>query len=540
MLKSNSKKLGLLKILIVVAVVLLQLWVMAGQVNNKTYYDIDEVSSFTLANNKDGMIWYDNYGWIHAGTFQKFGVTTQRFDLGTVWENQKNDCHPPLFYTPMHLLSSTFIGRLSPWVALLPNVLYQLITLAAIGYIIYVITKRYYAAMCGVVLFAFNPSVLTYANYVRMYSMANMWTTLFAAVVIKLFYEQDKYDDFKIKGTKYKLWICLWAVTALGGLTHYYFYIAAFFISCFIGLYWLIKKKWGILAKYCVLVPMGILTAIAIFPAVITHLTSSVHTENALKGLAGGEWAGRINSFWGFSPFGGFLTKVLVCTIIFLAIQAGTEVYKKKTTGKRISIEVGEYIGVFGVAMAILYLLSVSRIATYVQQRYIVPIETIFIISFFLIWYYSIKSILSKLQLDLRVIVGFIMLEAIVMSGGMQRTSIPRSIAPPPPSTFEEYAIAHQSEQAVLFTPEYCGYVNQNFMTLRYYGDIYLANLTEKSFEDDVEPHEFDNVTTAMVAASFVDSPKIQAWLDKFMPDAKLVLQEAVIPNPYYVYSVVR
>lgn len=338
MYKQGSKKLNWLKVLIIAAVIFLQLWVLIGQGNNKTYYDIDETSSYTLANNKDGMIWYDNFGWIHAGTFQKFGVT-EGLNLGIVWENQEMDCHPPLFYAPMHIISAALPTRLSPWIGVLPNVLYQLVTMAAIGYAIYLITKRYYLAMCGVVLFAFNPSVIAYAGYVRMYAMANIWTALFACTVVKLFYDQNDYNSLKLKGQRYKLWICLGLFTALGGLTHYYFYFAAFFISCIIGIYWLFTKRWGILVKYCLTVLGGIGIAVAVFPAVISHLLANSHSAHALRNLTGSDWTERLESFWSFSPFGDSLTAIVVTTAVLLLIQMGAEIYNKKFEIKNLSLK---------------------------------------------------------------------------------------------------------------------------------------------------------------------------------------------------------
>lgn len=189
---------------------------------------------------------------------------------------------------------------------------------------------------------------------------------------------------------------------------------------------------------------------------------------------------------------------------------------------------------------SLLYFGIVSKIATFIQQRYIVPIETIIIISFFLVWYYSIKAILSVIKSDLKVIIGFILIFGIASAGGLARVAIPKTIGPPPPTAFEIYAEEHQSEQSVLFTPDYCGYVNQNFMQLRYFGDIYLANLSDASMEDNVVPEEFNNVTTALMSASYQNDPRIKVWLDKFMPGAELVQREDIDPNPYYVYTVKR
>ncbi|MEG0090455.1 MAG: hypothetical protein RSA20_01425, partial [Oscillospiraceae bacterium] len=135
-----------LKIFLVIFFVLLQLLIITYNGNNKTYYDIDETSSYTLANNPGGMIWYNDYGWIHAGTFQRFGVTERRFSLPMVWENQFYDCHPPLYYTSMHLISSAFPGRLTPWIGVFPNVVCHFITLGAIGYILYLILGQFYGA----------------------------------------------------------------------------------------------------------------------------------------------------------------------------------------------------------------------------------------------------------------------------------------------------------------------------------------------------------------------------------------------------------
>ncbi|MEG1027765.1 MAG: hypothetical protein RSE07_03665, partial [Oscillospiraceae bacterium] len=60
------------------------------------------------------------------------------------------------------------------------------------------------------------------------------------------------------------------------------------------------------------------------------------------------------------------------------------------------------------------------------------------------------------------------------------------------------------------------------------------------AMKDAIIPEEFVNVTTVMVSKEYLENPQIQVWLDKFMPNVTLVLNEDLPPYPYYLYEVKR
>ena len=57
--------------------------------------------------------------------------TVQRgheFDYATVWKNQSEDVHPPLYYVFVHTISSFFPGSFSKWFGLAVNILFYILS----------------------------------------------------------------------------------------------------------------------------------------------------------------------------------------------------------------------------------------------------------------------------------------------------------------------------------------------------------------------------------------------------------------------------
>lgn len=101
-------------------------YVLAGA--SKAYFHMDEIYSYGLANHSKVQIYetegfYDEW---HIGDYYDEYLTVgedERGDFRPVYENQKNDVHPPLFYFLLRLGMEMTPGQFSKWTGIVLNIL---------------------------------------------------------------------------------------------------------------------------------------------------------------------------------------------------------------------------------------------------------------------------------------------------------------------------------------------------------------------------------------------------------------------------------
>lgn len=113
----------------------------------KVNYEIDETCSYSFANNvESGVIVFED-GIKYAPpsmVFLKCMVVepSERFHYSSVWTNQANDVHPPLYHAFLHTICSFFPGMLFVWYAGSINIICSLITLFLVYELIDLLTSK--------------------------------------------------------------------------------------------------------------------------------------------------------------------------------------------------------------------------------------------------------------------------------------------------------------------------------------------------------------------------------------------------------------
>lgn len=205
----------------------------------KTNYYIDEVYSYGLSNDTgegiDIEIEYNKTYTPGALAFIDYVAVQngERFDYSSVWQNQKNDVHPPLYYAVLHTISSVFPNKFSRWFAGIINIVSALLVLFVLRRMILLLTDSKYILNILSVSFIFMTGMLLAAAYFRMYLMAMLWVTLLTYWFMR---QVDKKQNFKFYGLIY-------CVTVAGALTHYYVIVYTVLISCVYGVYLLWNKR---------------------------------------------------------------------------------------------------------------------------------------------------------------------------------------------------------------------------------------------------------------------------------------------------------
>ena len=110
---------------------------------NKSYIHMDEGYSLGLANYHRVEIQdeEDFYNKWHSGEYYNDYLAVQEDEVGEfkqVYENQKNDVHPPIYYLLLRIAMGFNIGSYSKW----PGIILNIIIFAFITIFMYLISKK--------------------------------------------------------------------------------------------------------------------------------------------------------------------------------------------------------------------------------------------------------------------------------------------------------------------------------------------------------------------------------------------------------------
>ena len=238
-------------------------------VNDKKSFYCDEVFSFGLANSfyqpfiesdsvrSQELHYVDE--WFSGEVYRNYITVqnSQRFRYDSVWYNQSQDRHPPLFYAVLHTVCSFFPNTFSKWFGFIPNLIYFAVTQIFLYRLAKNLLKSKYYALLLCSFFGFAPATVQNTMFIRMYCMLVMWTVIFM-------YLHSRLANFE-SGNFAKDFLPIMIVTALGSLTQYLFLFVAFVTAVCFCLWYLLQKKFGIFLRYS----LSMLSGVVLFFAVI-------------------------------------------------------------------------------------------------------------------------------------------------------------------------------------------------------------------------------------------------------------------------------
>ena len=245
-------------------------------VNDKKSFYCDEVFSFGLANSfyqpfiesdsvrSQELHYVDE--WFSGEVYRNYITVqdSQRFRYDSVWYNQSQDRHPPLFYAVLHTVCSFFPNTFSKWFGFIPNLIYFAVTQIFLYRLAKNLLKSKYYALLLCSFFGFAPATIQNTMFIRMYCMLVMWTVIFM-------YLHAKLANFE-SGNFAKDFLPIMIVTALGSLTQYLFLFVAFVTAVCFCLWYLLQKKFGIFLKYSLSMLSGVVLFFAVYPVAFRHL----------------------------------------------------------------------------------------------------------------------------------------------------------------------------------------------------------------------------------------------------------------------------
>ncbi len=232
-------------------------------------FHLDELWSFGLANSNYHPHIFSNSaldkGWINSDYIKDYLVVDDdhRFDYASVIDNQKHDVHPPLFYIVLHTVCSFFPGTFSSWFAVIPNLIFFILSLIVLFKLSKLLLKNDVVSLAVVLFYGFSNAGISTAIYIRMYMLFTLFALLYMYIHVKMITKNEQ-----TTGNLVALSLILFA----GFMTHYYFIIIVFLISMFYSLWLLVRKQWKTFLKYAAFILAPLLLVAVLYPTAYTTI----------------------------------------------------------------------------------------------------------------------------------------------------------------------------------------------------------------------------------------------------------------------------
>ncbi len=355
-MKDNSRK----KIInLIMAIMTVVMFILAFyNCDRKEGYYVDEPWSYGLANSyyKPFLQDYDGYmeNWHDGSFFMDYVETSEEdtFSYDSVFYNQSHDVHPPMFYCLLHTVCSFFPGSFSKWYGLSINLLLFVIQLN----ILFALCKLFFdkdslSPLASVLIYGINAGAMSMVVYLRMYTLATMWTLLFVYLTCRFVKKVMEADDNSedVHGKKAGrislknlngLGLIPLALTVMCGiLSHYFFVVFCGMFGFFCALYMFIVKRRKETCIYTIACVVGGTVGFLIFPSMWSHFMDTNVSWEVLVNLKNFniEWiTTRLSDFYGYIAkewTGGttLLSVLLITELILMIIHLANKERRKRS-----------------------------------------------------------------------------------------------------------------------------------------------------------------------------------------------------------------
>lgn len=201
-----------------------------------TYYSTARTAGFYV---EDGQ-------WMDRETYRNEFVVLpgERFQYGLVKRVQSWDVHPPMYYWVFHTVASLAPNVFSKWIGLSVNLFFYGINIILLTYLSYLVSGRDVRLSLLVTLaYGFSPAALSGVVFIRMYEMLTAFVLLCGILHMQAVERGGK------KLPLIRSLVPMMAVTYIGFLTQYYYFIFLFFlaIAFCLWLLWRDRNVWNCL-----------------------------------------------------------------------------------------------------------------------------------------------------------------------------------------------------------------------------------------------------------------------------------------------------
>ena len=328
----------------------------------------------------------DFYNMWHSKEYYRDYLTVnenEKFMFSQVYENQKNDNHPPLYYLILRIAMGFNINQYSKWIGIILNIIiYAFITI-----FMYLIISKFlkgqnkYKEKSIILAFISSITLSSLKNvlFIRMYALSTLNIVITTYLHLKLLEKESKNN---------MLLVGIGISALIGSLTHYYylFYLIALFIM-FVTKY-IKEKQYKQLGKYILTMMIAGILSLIIFPYSIQHMFFGYRGQGVLNNLSNiHKYIVNIILYFiitNIYVFNNFLIVLLLCGVsicIYKLIR-----HKKVSEMKNENVK---YIAI----PTLFYFIIVSICSPYIELRYILPISQMI----FILVIYFVFNILSNI-----------------------------------------------------------------------------------------------------------------------------------------------
>lgn len=273
------------ELIIVLIILIIQTIVFAIAGINKSYIHMDEAYSLGLASyNKIEIQENENFynTWHNKEYYEDYLTVNEneRNNFLQVYENQKNDVHPPLYYLLLRLAMGFHIGSYSKWPGIVLNiVIYLFITIFMYLIIKKLLIKDDKCIKKSAILALLSSITLSSINnaiYIRMYALSTL------NVVITTYLHLRLLDKNK---SNVKLLFAIGIFALAGSLTHYYYLFYLLAIAIMVITKFIKEKEYKKLIQYVSTMLIAGSISLIIFPYSIQHIFFGYRGQGAISNL---------------------------------------------------------------------------------------------------------------------------------------------------------------------------------------------------------------------------------------------------------------
>lgn len=289
----------------------------------------------------------------------------EKFMFLQVYENQKNDSHPPLYYLILRIAMGFNINQYSKWTGIILNIIIYIFITIFMYLIISKLLKGKNKYKEKSVILAFISSIMlssvTNVIFIRMYALSTLNIVITTYLHIKLLEKENKNNT---------ILIAISISALIGSLTHYYylFYLVALFIMLVIK--YIKEKQYKQLGKYILAIVVAGTLSLIIFPYSISHIFFGYRGQGVLNNLT------NIYKYLVNIVLYIVITNVYVFNnFLFILLLGIAIIYTYNwIRHKRIVKIKNKYVKYIAIP-TLFYFIIVSICSPYIELRYILPIS---------------------------------------------------------------------------------------------------------------------------------------------------------------------
>lgn len=313
-----------------IVLLLIQLMFMVFWGNAKKGFFVDELWSYGLANSyyhphifSDEALedkWVDEEylsGYITVGE-------GERFCYDSVIYNMSNDAHPPVYFMVLHTVCSLFPGTFSKWYGIIPNMLYFLMAQLLLYRLSGKIFKNKWLALLPCAAWGFSSAAISFVLFIRMYMLSTMCGLLTLNLHLDLMEKSQEKRPVL-------MWFAVLAISFLGYMCHYFYFIFAFFLSAFYMLFLLVRKNWKKMAWYASAMGGSLLLTALVFPAAYVNLFGNQYTQNAASNVSVIDFLYKLYQYVKIVTKDLFINSSILLAVIILVVLAALVLFIRKT-----------------------------------------------------------------------------------------------------------------------------------------------------------------------------------------------------------------